>query len=355
MQGQRPAHRDEQADPAIAISPDDAESVDEARNRRLAVRPSTARRLRRCSATRPAPPTTPISCRARRKRPAPKRWPTLAVGARPRELFRPALQAYEASLAWCLPPPSRRPNTRTSRRARASASSSTRSMPTRPRRASAPSSPRIWSRSASTTPPSSRSTTPAPKAVEAKDGRSASRAWSTASTISVAFRPGLPAAIGEVLEAPSSCRSTCRTAPPTARFTGDSFVLPSTAAAAASRWSPSTWNVADMKLYRVGDRSLAQLCPGYQFLRQLDGYDLATSATRWASRSGRARSTSPTSSTRKSPPLPGRRGAARAQAGRLCADRQPVDDNARHLGRRAPRSGSSSPTSACPPIPARTA
>ena len=29
-----------------------------------------------------------------------------------------------------------------------------------------------------------------------------------------------------------------------------------------------------MKLYSVGDRSLAQLLSGYQFLRQLDSYDI---------------------------------------------------------------------------------
>ena len=29
-----------------------------------------------------------------------------------------------------------------------------------------------------------------------------------------------------------------------------------------------------MKLFRIGDRSLAQLLSGYQFLRQLDGYDI---------------------------------------------------------------------------------
>ena len=33
-------------------------------------------------------------------------------------------------------------------------------------------------------------------------------------------------------------------------------------------------DAADMKLYRIGDRSLAQLLSGYQFLRQLDGYDI---------------------------------------------------------------------------------
>jgi uncharacterized protein YfaS (alpha-2-macroglobulin family) len=62
---------------------------------------------------------------------------------------------------------------------------------------------------------------------------------------------------------------------PSARFTGDSFVLPAT----ARRGIPVVtinMDVADMKLYRIGDRSLAQLLSGYQFLRQLDGYDLSS-------------------------------------------------------------------------------
>jgi hypothetical protein len=52
-------------------------------------------------------------------------------------------------------------------------------------------------------------------------------------------------------------------------------VLPST----ARRGIPVVtvnMDVAEMKLFRVGDRSLAQLLSGYQFLRQLDNYDLDT-------------------------------------------------------------------------------
>jgi uncharacterized protein YfaS (alpha-2-macroglobulin family) len=94
----------------------------------------------------------------------------------------------------------------------------------------------------------------------------------------VAFRPGLPAAIGEVLEGPVVLSIYIQDRAPTARFTGDSFVLPST----ARRGIPVVtvnMDVADMKLFRVGDRSLAQLLSGYQFLRQLDSYDLDSVAT----------------------------------------------------------------------------
>ena len=89
----------------------------------------------------------------------------------------------------------------------------------------------------------------------------------------VAFRPGLPAAIGEVLEAPVVLSIYIQDRAPSARFTGDSFVLP----AAARRGIPLVtvnMDAAEVKLFRIGDRSLAQLLSGYQFLRQLDGYEI---------------------------------------------------------------------------------
>ena len=57
------------------------------------------------------------------------------------------------------------------------------------------------------------------------------------------------------------------------RFTGDSFVLPATARRGIPIVSVNM-QVADMKLFRIGDRSLAQLLSGYQFLKQLDSYDI---------------------------------------------------------------------------------
>ncbi|PZO82110.1 MAG: hypothetical protein DI629_01170 [Mesorhizobium amorphae] len=85
------------------------------------------------------------------------------------------------------------------------------------------------------------------------------------------FRAGLPAAIGEALASPVALNIYVRDRAPSARFTGDSFVLP----AGARRGVPLVsvnMDVADVKLFRVGDRALAQLLSGYQFLRQLDGY-----------------------------------------------------------------------------------
>ena len=114
----------------------------------------------------------------------------------------------------------------------------------------------------------------APKGIEAKDQQICVEGLEHGKHYRVTFRPGLPAAIGEVLTTPIVLSVYVQDRAQSARFTGDSFVLPST----ARRGIPVvTVNMAaaDMKLYRVGDRSLAQLLSGYQFLRQLDGYDLS--------------------------------------------------------------------------------
>src|SRR5690606_40387272 len=117
----------------------------------------------------------------------------------------------------------------------------------------------------------------APKGVEAKGRQICVEGLSHGKNYRVAFRPGLPAAIGEVLSSPVVLSIYVQDRAPSVRFTGDSFVLPAT----ARRGIPLVtvnMDVAEMKLFRVGDRSLAQLLSGYQFLRQLDNYDLESVA-----------------------------------------------------------------------------
>ncbi|MBX3596808.1 MAG: alpha-2-macroglobulin family protein [Rhizobiaceae bacterium] len=89
----------------------------------------------------------------------------------------------------------------------------------------------------------------------------------------VTYRQGIPAQIGEVTTVPTVLNVYMPDRAQSARFSGDSFVLP----AGGRRGIPLvTVNMdkAKLELYRVGDRSLAQLLTGYQFLRQLDGYDV---------------------------------------------------------------------------------
>ncbi|MHA6645901.1 alpha-2-macroglobulin family protein [Mesorhizobium sp. A623] len=113
----------------------------------------------------------------------------------------------------------------------------------------------------------------APKGIEAKEKQICVEGLEHGHHYDVAFRAGLPAAIGEVIAAPTVLSIYVQDRAPSARFTGDSFVLP----AGARRGIPLVsvnMNAARMKLFRIGDRALAQLLSGYQFLRQLDGYDM---------------------------------------------------------------------------------
>jgi len=115
----------------------------------------------------------------------------------------------------------------------------------------------------------------APKSVEAAGRQICVGGLEHGQQYRVAFRAGLPAAIGEVLTAPVMLSVYVQDRAASARFTGDSFVLPST----ARRGIPLVtvnMDVADIKLFRIGDRSLAQLISGYQFLRQIDGYDMSS-------------------------------------------------------------------------------
>ncbi|MCV3241167.1 alpha-2-macroglobulin family protein [Mesorhizobium sp. ZC-5] len=117
----------------------------------------------------------------------------------------------------------------------------------------------------------------APKGIEAKDKQICVEGLEHGKHYRVAFRSGLPAAIGEVLEAPVQLSVYVRDRAPSARFTGDSFVLPSTARHGIPMVSVNM-DAAQIKVYRIGDRSLAQLLSGYQFLRQLDTYDIGNIA-----------------------------------------------------------------------------
>ncbi len=114
-----------------------------------------------------------------------------------------------------------------------------------------------------------------PQAIEAKGRQICVEGLEHGRHYDVTFRSGLPAAIGESLPAPVNLSIYVQDRPASVRFTGDSFVLP----AKARRGIPLVsinMDAVRLKLYRIGDRSLAQLLSGYQFLRQLDNYDIST-------------------------------------------------------------------------------
>ncbi|MCB1464639.1 MAG: alpha-2-macroglobulin family protein [Nitratireductor sp.] len=98
-------------------------------------------------------------------------------------------------------------------------------------------------------------------------------------TYRISLRSGLPSSVGEVLEKPVAINAYVRDRAPAVRFSGANFVLPDT----ARRGIPITGinaDSADLELYRIGDRALADLLAGSEysgskFLTQLEGYSVS--------------------------------------------------------------------------------
>ncbi|MBZ0215967.1 MAG: alpha-2-macroglobulin family protein, partial [Fimbriimonadaceae bacterium] len=111
----------------------------------------------------------------------------------------------------------------------------------------------------------------APDAVEAKDQQICVEGLNHSQRYHIALRNGLPSEVGEVLEQPVALNVYVRDRSPTARFTGENFVLPSTARRGIPLVTVNSES-ASLQLYRVGARAMTQLLTGSQFLRQLDGY-----------------------------------------------------------------------------------
>ncbi|ACP22730.1 putative inner membrane lipoprotein (plasmid) [Sinorhizobium fredii NGR234] len=111
----------------------------------------------------------------------------------------------------------------------------------------------------------------APKAVEAKGSEICVEGLAHGQRYKLVLRQGLPSSVDEVIETPVSLDIYVKDRAPMVRFTGDSFVLPSTARRGIPIVSVNTES-ANLKLYRIGDRSISTLLTSSQFLTQLDGY-----------------------------------------------------------------------------------
>ncbi|QSY97244.1 alpha-2-macroglobulin family protein (plasmid) [Rhizobium bangladeshense] len=111
----------------------------------------------------------------------------------------------------------------------------------------------------------------APKAVETKNKQICVEGLTHGQTYKITFRPGLPSSVDQALEEPVSIDVYIKDRTQMVRFTGDSFVLPSTARRGIPVVSVNLAS-ASLKLYRIGDRGIASLLTNSQFLSQLDGY-----------------------------------------------------------------------------------
>ncbi|MBY5409702.1 hypothetical protein HFO98_14735 [Rhizobium leguminosarum] len=111
----------------------------------------------------------------------------------------------------------------------------------------------------------------APKALETKDKQICVEGLTHGQSYKIGFRTGLPSSVDEPLDAPVSIDVYIKDRSQMVRFTGDSFVLPSTARRGIPIVSVNM-SSANLKLYRIGDRAIAPLLTNSQFLSQLDGY-----------------------------------------------------------------------------------
>ncbi|WP_137389785.1 alpha-2-macroglobulin family protein [Rhodoligotrophos defluvii] len=87
----------------------------------------------------------------------------------------------------------------------------------------------------------------------------------------VGLRAGIPSVVDEVLDRPATFEIYVRDRTPSVRFSGKSFVLPPLGAQTIPVVSVNTPEI-ELELFRIGDRSLANAIVGETFLSQLDSY-----------------------------------------------------------------------------------
>ncbi|MEM7464485.1 MAG: MG2 domain-containing protein, partial [Pseudomonadota bacterium] len=89
----------------------------------------------------------------------------------------------------------------------------------------------------------------------------------------IAFRAGLPSTVDEVLEVPVTINSYVRDRQASVRFSGENFVLPRQMRQGIPVIGINA-DKAEMEMFRIGDRALANLLSGSDFLSQLGGYSI---------------------------------------------------------------------------------
>jgi uncharacterized protein YfaS (alpha-2-macroglobulin family) len=111
-----------------------------------------------------------------------------------------------------------------------------------------------------------------PQAVDAKGDQICVEGLAHGQRYKLTLRAGLPSSVDESLEKQIDLDIYVKDRSAAVHFTGDNFVLPSTARRGIPLVSVNTPSV-NLKLYRVGERGIAPLLTSSQFLTQLDGYN----------------------------------------------------------------------------------
>jgi len=88
----------------------------------------------------------------------------------------------------------------------------------------------------------------------------------------VTLRAGLPSTVGETLAKTAEFTIFVRDRKPFARFSGKAYVLPRTGQRGIPVLSVNT-SALTLNVYRIGDRNLVDTVLGYDFQRNLSGYD----------------------------------------------------------------------------------
>ncbi|MBO3758258.1 alpha-2-macroglobulin family protein [Ciceribacter sp. L1K22] len=112
----------------------------------------------------------------------------------------------------------------------------------------------------------------APQAVSAKENQICVEGLVHGQRYQLLVRAGLPSSVDEDLPQAVNLDLYVRDRAPSVRFTGENFVLPSTARHGIPLVTINTDSV-DLSLFRIGERGIAPMFAGGRFLNQLDGYD----------------------------------------------------------------------------------
>jgi uncharacterized protein YfaS (alpha-2-macroglobulin family) len=115
----------------------------------------------------------------------------------------------------------------------------------------------------------------AAKGVDAKDNQICVEGLEFGQHYRISLRAGLPSSVDEPLLAQVNVDIYVKDRTASVHFTGDNFVLPSTARRGIPLVSVNA-TTANLKLYRIGDRNIAQLLNNSQFLTQVDKYSADT-------------------------------------------------------------------------------
>ena len=112
-----------------------------------------------------------------------------------------------------------------------------------------------------------------PKAISVKGQQICAEGLLHSRSYKITMRKGLPAAIDEALLSDIDLNIYVRDREPSVRFSGKNFVLPYAGRRGIPLVSINS-SKAELQLYRVGERTLAQLLQGEKFLSQLYSYQL---------------------------------------------------------------------------------